>query len=95
MKGRAAAIIGKEFLEIRRSKLYIALSIVVPGSLMLIFGYPYRFDFGLFDLGMVDLVHVGKWLIYVSLVYSLASAAQYIGLFASAVEARRKQERRA
>jgi len=65
------------------------------GILMLIFGYPYRFDFGLFDLGMVDLVHVGKWLIYVSLVYSLASAAQYIGLFASAVEARRKQERRA
>jgi CDP-diacylglycerol---glycerol-3-phosphate 3-phosphatidyltransferase len=57
------------------------------GILMLMFGYPYRFDFGVFDLGVVDLVHVGRWLIYVSLVYSLASAVQYVGLFASAVDA--------
>jgi CDP-diacylglycerol--glycerol-3-phosphate 3-phosphatidyltransferase len=61
------------------------------GILMLMFGYPYRFDFGLFDLGVVDLVHVGRWLIYVSLVYSLASAVQYVGLFASAVDAQQKQ----
>jgi CDP-diacylglycerol--glycerol-3-phosphate 3-phosphatidyltransferase len=62
------------------------------GILMLMIGYPYRFDFGLFDLGVVDLVHVGRWLIYVSLVYSLASAATYIGLFASAVEAKNRRE---
>jgi CDP-diacylglycerol--glycerol-3-phosphate 3-phosphatidyltransferase len=58
------------------------------GILMLMIGYPYRMDFLLFDLGMVDMVRVGRWLIYISLVYSLLSAAQYIGLFASAVEAR-------
>jgi CDP-diacylglycerol--glycerol-3-phosphate 3-phosphatidyltransferase len=61
------------------------------GILMLMIGYPYRMDFLLFDLGVVDLVHVGRWLIYISLVYSLASAAQYVGLFASAVEARRSR----
>jgi CDP-diacylglycerol--glycerol-3-phosphate 3-phosphatidyltransferase len=61
------------------------------GILMLMIGYPYRMDFGLFDLGTVDLVHVGRWLIYVSLVYSVASAVQYVGVFASAVDTRRKQ----
>jgi ABC-2 type transport system permease protein len=44
LKGRVAAIVSKEFLEIRRSKLYIALSVVVPGSLMLIFGYGMSMD---------------------------------------------------
>jgi CDP-diacylglycerol--glycerol-3-phosphate 3-phosphatidyltransferase len=64
------------------------------GILMLMFGYPYRMNFGLFDLGVVDLVHVGRWLIYVSLVYSLASAAQYIGVFASTVDAQKRQRER-
>ncbi len=63
------------------------------GILMLMIGYPYRMHFGVVDLGVVDLVHVGRWLIYISLVYSLASAAQYIGLFATTVEARRGRER--
>lgn len=62
------------------------------GILMLIIGYPYHFDFFLFDLGVVDLVHVGRALIYVSLVFSLASAAEYVGLFASAVEAKNKRQ---
>jgi ABC-2 type transport system permease protein len=44
VKGRVATIVGKEFLEIRRSKLYIALSIVVPGTLMMIFGYGMSLD---------------------------------------------------
>ncbi len=44
MRGRVAAIIGKEFLEIKRSKLYIALSIVVPGTLMMVFGYGMSLD---------------------------------------------------
>jgi CDP-diacylglycerol--glycerol-3-phosphate 3-phosphatidyltransferase len=59
------------------------------GIVLLMLGYPYRMEFLVFDLGIVDLVRVGRWLIYISLVYSLLSAAQYIGLFASAVEARR------
>jgi len=62
------------------------------GILLLIIGYPYHFDFFVFDLGVVDLVHVGRALIYVSLVYSLASAAEYVGLFGSAVEAQRKRQ---
>jgi CDP-diacylglycerol---glycerol-3-phosphate 3-phosphatidyltransferase len=63
------------------------------GILMLMIGYPYRMNFLVVDLGIVDLVHVGRWLIYVSLVFSLASAAQYVGLFATTVEARRRRER--
>ena len=63
------------------------------GILMLMIGYPYRMHFGIVDLGVVDLVHVGRWLIYISLVYSLASAAQYIGLFATTVEAKKRRER--
>ena len=64
----------------------------MTGILMLIIGYPYRFDFVLFDLGVVDLVHIGRWLIYVSLVYSLVSAAQYVGLFAVAADRRRADD---
>jgi CDP-diacylglycerol---glycerol-3-phosphate 3-phosphatidyltransferase len=63
------------------------------GILMLMIGYPYRMNFLVFDLGIVDLVHVGRWLIYVSLVYSLASAAKYVGLFATTVEARRSRQK--
>jgi CDP-diacylglycerol--glycerol-3-phosphate 3-phosphatidyltransferase len=62
------------------------------GILMLLFGYPYRLTYGPIDLGVVDLVHVGRWLIYVSLVYSLVSAAKYVGLFATAVEAKYQRE---
>ncbi len=62
------------------------------GILLLLIGYPYHFDLGFLDLGVVDLVHVGRWLIYISLVYSLASAASYVRLFASAVEARNADE---
>jgi CDP-diacylglycerol--glycerol-3-phosphate 3-phosphatidyltransferase len=62
------------------------------GILMLIIGYPYHFDFFAFDLGVVDLVHVGRAVIYVSLVFSLASAAEYVGIFASAVEAKNKRQ---
>jgi len=62
------------------------------GILMLMIGYPYRMNFLLVDLGVVDMIHVGRGLIYISLVYSLASAAQYVGLFATTVEARRGRE---
>jgi CDP-diacylglycerol--glycerol-3-phosphate 3-phosphatidyltransferase len=62
------------------------------GILMLLFGYPYRFDCIVFDLGVVDLVHVGRWLIYISLVFSITSAAKYVSVFASAVEAKYQRE---
>ncbi len=58
------------------------------GILCLILGYPYHLDIGIIDLGMVDLVYVGRWLVYVSLVFSITSAFQYVGLFAEAVEAK-------
>ncbi|MDH7500227.1 MAG: ABC transporter permease, partial [candidate division NC10 bacterium] len=44
MRRRVFSIIKKEFLEIRRSKLYISLTILVPASLMLIFGYGMTLD---------------------------------------------------
>lgn len=61
------------------------------GILCLILGYPYHLHLGFYDLGMVDLVVVGRSLIYVSLFFSLASAFEYAKLFAQAVEA--KEER--
>jgi CDP-diacylglycerol--glycerol-3-phosphate 3-phosphatidyltransferase len=64
------------------------------GILCLIIGFPYHLDLGLADLGIVDLVRVGRWLIYVSLFFSLTSAVEYVGLFGAAVEAkdRRRQQ---
>ena len=64
------------------------------GILCLIIGFPYHLDLGFLDLGVVDLVHVGRWLIYVSLFFSVTSAVEYVGLFAAAVEAkdRRRQQ---
>jgi CDP-diacylglycerol--glycerol-3-phosphate 3-phosphatidyltransferase len=64
-------------------KVKTALQMV--GIICLILGYPYRIHFG-FDFGVVDLVHVGRLLIYLSLVFSLTSAAQYMGLFADAID---------
>ena len=61
------------------------------GILCLILGYPYHLSFGVLDLGVVDLVHVGRGLVYLSLVFSLTSGAEYIALFADAVEAKEKR----
>jgi CDP-diacylglycerol--glycerol-3-phosphate 3-phosphatidyltransferase len=65
------------------------------GIIALIIGYPYHLTLGFIDLGEVDLVYVGRWLIYISLFFSITSAFQYVGLFAEAVEAkdRRRRER--
>jgi CDP-diacylglycerol--glycerol-3-phosphate 3-phosphatidyltransferase len=62
------------------------------GILCLILGYPYHLTFGPIDLGVVDLVYVGRALVYVSLVFSIMSAVSYFRLFAAAVEA--KSERK-
>lgn len=64
------------------------------GILCLIIGFPYHLDLGFWDLGMVDLVKVGRWLIYVSLFFSVTSAVEYVGLFAEAVEAKDRRRLR-
>jgi CDP-diacylglycerol--glycerol-3-phosphate 3-phosphatidyltransferase len=70
-------------------KVKTALQMV--GIICLILGYPYQLNF-IVELGLVDLIHVGRALIYVSLVFSLASAAQYMGLFVDAIDAKNKHE---
>ncbi len=61
------------------------------GIIALLAGYPYHLNYGI-DLGVVDLAKIGRFLVYLSLVFSVTSAAQYISLFAAAVEA--KEERK-
>lgn len=61
------------------------------GIVALIVGYPYHLDLWIIDLGVVDLVMVGRWLIYISLVFSITSALEYVGLFAEAVEAKERR----
>ena len=61
------------------------------GIIALVLGYPYHLSYVGIDLGMVDLIRVGRALVYLSLVFSVASAAQYIRLFAAAVEAKEQR----
>lgn len=63
------------------------------GIVCLIIGYPYYLSLGFIDLGVVDLVLVGRWLVYISLLFSVVSAFQYVGLFAEAVEAKERRQR--
>lgn len=58
------------------------------GIVALVLGYPYHLSYLGIDLGMVDMIHVGRMLVYLSLLFSFASAAQYGRLFAAAVEAK-------
>jgi CDP-diacylglycerol--glycerol-3-phosphate 3-phosphatidyltransferase len=61
------------------------------GIIALLVGYPYHLSYAGVDLGVVDCIHVGRVLVYLSLVFSVASAAQYVGLFAQAVEAKEEK----
>jgi CDP-diacylglycerol--glycerol-3-phosphate 3-phosphatidyltransferase len=61
------------------------------GIIALLVGYPYHLSYLGFDLGVVDCVKVGRALVYLSLVFSVASAAQYVRLFAQAVEAKEEK----
>ena len=61
------------------------------GILCLILGYPYHLTLGPLDLGDVDLVYVGRTLVYVSLIFSIMSALSYTRLFAEAVEAKNRR----
>lgn len=54
------------------------------GIILLLCGYPYHMRY----LGIVDFIPVGQALVYLSLVFSVASAAQYVRLFGAAVEAK-------
>ncbi len=66
------------------------------GIVLVIVGFPYRVHFGIIDFGMVDLVRVGRGLIYLSLVYSMISGYQYLKFFIDAVDAKeRRQNQRA
>ena len=56
------------------------------GIICLILGYPYRIHGLVYDFGVIDLVHVGRLLVYTSLFFSLTSALTYMGLFAEAVD---------
>jgi CDP-diacylglycerol--glycerol-3-phosphate 3-phosphatidyltransferase len=58
------------------------------GIVALVLGYPYHLSYLGIDLGVVDLVRVGRMLVILSLLFSFASAAQYVRLFAAAVEAK-------
>ncbi len=62
------------------------------GLICLIVGYPYHFSLGVIDFGMVDFVHVGRILIYLSIIFSITSAASYMQLFADAIEAKNKRQ---
>src|SRR5579864_3638726 len=63
------------------------------GIVALVLGHPYHLSYLGIDLGIVDMVHVGQLLIYLSLLFSFASAAQYVRLFAAAVEAKEQRRR--
>jgi CDP-diacylglycerol--glycerol-3-phosphate 3-phosphatidyltransferase len=58
----------------------------VMGILFLIIGYPYHLRILGIDLGIVDMVIVGRALVYLSLIMSFTSAAEYVALFARAVD---------
>lgn len=70
----------------QEGKTKTALQMV--GIIALMIGYPTPFSFAGLDLGMVDVVHVGRALVYISLAFSIASAAQYLTLFREAVDAK-------
>jgi len=63
------------------------------GIILLLSGYPYHLSYLGLDLGVVDLAKVGRSLVYLSLIFSVASAAQYLSLFSDAVEAKEEKLR--
>lgn len=67
-------------------KIKTALQMI--GIIALVIGYPYHLAYAGIDLGVIDLQRVGRVWVYLSLVFSVASAAQYTRLFAEAVDAK-------
>jgi CDP-diacylglycerol---glycerol-3-phosphate 3-phosphatidyltransferase len=62
------------------------------GIVALLLGYPYHMVYLGIDFGVVDMVHVGRSLVYLSLLFSFASAAQYARLFTAAVDAKERKQ---
>lgn len=62
------------------------------GIIALLVGYPYHLSYAGVDLGVVDCARVGRVFVYLSLVFSVASAAQYVGLFAQTVQAKDEKQ---
>jgi len=62
------------------------------GIVALILGYSYHLAYFGIDMGTVDMVHVGRALVYLSLLFSFASAAQYLRVFGAAAEAKGHNE---
>jgi CDP-diacylglycerol--glycerol-3-phosphate 3-phosphatidyltransferase len=75
----------------REGKTKTALQML--GIILLLSGYPYHLSYVGIDLGVVDLANVGRMLVYLSLIFSVASMAQYISLFSDAVEAKEEKRR--
>ncbi len=61
------------------------------GIIALVLGYPYHLSYIGIDLGVVDMIKVGQMLVYLSLIFSVASAAQYLRLVTAAVEAKEEK----
>jgi CDP-diacylglycerol--glycerol-3-phosphate 3-phosphatidyltransferase len=62
------------------------------GIVALLLGYPYHMRYLGIDFGVVDMVHVGRSLVYLSLLFSFLSAAQYARLFTAAVDAKEQKQ---
>jgi CDP-diacylglycerol--glycerol-3-phosphate 3-phosphatidyltransferase len=58
------------------------------GIVALLLGYPYHLSYLGIDCGVVQMIHIGRALVYLSLLFSIASAAQYLRLFGAAVAAK-------
>ncbi len=63
------------------------------GIIALLLGHPYPLSYLGLDLGVVDVPAMGRALIYLSLVFSLTSAFQYVGLLSQATLAHAERER--
>src|SRR5579863_5082186 len=61
----------------------------MTGIVALLLGYPFHMTYAGIDMGVVDMVHIGQALVYLSLLFSIASAAQYARLFGAAVDAKK------
>lgn len=62
------------------------------GIICLVLGFPYELNLGVVSFGVVDMIRVGNAFVYLSIIYSLMSAASYFGLFVDAIEANRKRD---
>jgi CDP-diacylglycerol---glycerol-3-phosphate 3-phosphatidyltransferase len=59
------------------------------GIVALLLGYSFHMAYAGLDMGVVSMVRVGQMLVYLSLLFSFASAAQYVRLFGAAVDAKK------